>query len=477
MTTSALLFGWAGGSCSTGVKPAASAQAPEASHTSEAARVDDKFVAVAERLAPSVVRVTTRQRASTAMTFRSPDGDPFEGTPFEDFFRRLEPRSSEPPEPRVGMGSGVVIDHGGHILTNQHVVAGAENVKVTFVDGKEIDAKVVGTDPKTDLAVIKVDRSDLTPAEFGDSDKMHVGEWVIAIGNPFGLDHSVTVGVLSAKGRYGFAEGQLEDFLQTDASINPGNSGGPLVNLDGRVVGINTMIAGIGTGVGFAVSEGIAKPIVQQLIEHGTVTRPYIGVVMQTLTPELRQAIGNGAPEKGALVSEVQDGSPAQKAGIKAGDIVVEVQGKATEDSREVQRVVLAQKVGEMLDVTVWRDGKEMTMKVQSAALPAGSPAAPGRAGPGGDLGLELQTLTPELAQRFGLDPTTKGAVVAGVRPGSPAAEAGVRSGDVIVGVDRAPVANAGDAAKDLGTERAAGHLVHVRRGDRALYLVIPKPR
>lgn len=477
LATAATAFGWAGGSCSTSAKPAPSAQTPEIAHAPEARQVDDTFVAVAERLAPSVVRVTTRQRQPKAMTFEPPESDPFEGTPFEHFFRRFERRFAEPPEPRVGMGSGLVIDGGGHILTNQHVVADAEDVKVTFVDGKELNAKVVGTDAKTDLAVIKVDRPDVKPAEFGDSEKMHVGEWVIAIGNPFGLDHSVTVGVLSAKGRYGFAPGKLEDFLQTDASINPGNSGGPLVNLNGQVIGINTMIAGIGTGVGFAVSEGIAKPIAQQLIDDGKVTRPYIGVLMQTLTPDLKQAIGSGAPEKGALVAEVQGGSPAQKAGIKPGDIVVRVQGKTTDDSREVQRAVLEHKVGQAIDVTVWRDGKEMTLKVQSAGMPSESTSLPGQSGPGGKLGLELQTLTPELAERFGLDPSTKGAVVSNVRPGSVAADAGLQSGDVVVGVDRAAVANADDAVKSLKSQRSGGHLVHVRRGDRAMFLVIPNPR
>jgi serine protease Do len=299
---------------------------------------------------------------------------------------------------------------------------------------------------------------------------------LIAIGNPFGLDHSVTVGVLSAKGRYGFAPGQVEDFLQTDASINPGNSGGPLVNLNGEIVGINTMIAGLGTGVGFAVSEAIARPIAQQLIEQGKVTRPFIGLVMQTLTPELREAIGTGAPEAGALVAEVQSGSPAEQAGIQVGDVVVRVGGKATRDSRAVQHAVLEQKIGETATISVWRNGKELDLPVRPTALPESAP--PGGRGNGreGRLGLELQTLTPGIASKLGLDPAAKGAVVTAVRPGSAAQRAGLQAGDIIGSVDDAPATNANQVAQQLGRARAGGHLVRIQRGERSLFMAIPNP-
>ena len=444
----------------------------------EAKQVGEAFVAVAERLGPSVVRVTTRERSAPARRQGGPRLDPFEGTPFERFFRDFG--GGPIPESRgerIGTGSGVVIDGKGHILTNEHVVSDAADVRVTFVDGKEAKAKVVGTDPKTDLAVIRVDGATSPPAQFGDADETRVGEWVIAIGNPFGLDHSVTVGVLSAKGRYGFAAGKLEDFLQTDASINPGNSGGPLVNLRGQVIGINTMIAGLGTGVGFAVSESLAKPIAEQLIAHGKVTRPYIGVVMQALSPELRQALGKNAPDKGALVAEVEKGSPADKAGIKVGDVVVRVAGAPTEDSREVQRAVLDQKVGDKIDITVWRNGKQTDVAVRTAEMPhdrAGGAQAPGT--PQSKLGLGLQTLTPDLAARLGLDRDSKGAVITSVTPGSAAAEAGVREGDVITAVDGAPVASADEAASRLSASRTGGHLVRVRRGEGALFIAIPSP-
>jgi serine protease Do len=477
LLSSALACGWAGGVYSNAKKAKADPPAKMTATAPEAREVGAAFVEVADRLAPSVVRITVQEQAPRASHGPGRELNPFEGTPFEHFFKNFGGEEPENPRPVTGMGSGVAIDDQGHILTNNHVVADADEVRVTFVDGKELKGKVVGTDPKTDLAVLKVDAK-TKPADFGDAEHMRVGEWVIAIGNPFGLDHSVTVGVLSAKGRYGFAPGKLEDFLQTDASINPGNSGGPLVNLNGQIVGINTMIAGLGTGVGFAVSEAIAKPIARQLIEHGKVTRPYLGIVMQSLTPELRKALGANAPEKGALVSQVQPGSPAEKAGIHLGDVVVRIAGKPTEDSRSVQRVVLDQNVGDTVTVSVWREGKELDLRVKTAELPADS--APRKAAGGsaeGKLGLSLQTLTPELADRFGLDHATKGALVTGARPGSSAAEAGLRAGDVIVEIDRAPVTSAEDAAKRFANDRNGGHLVRVQRGDTAIFLAIAPPR
>jgi Do/DeqQ family serine protease len=447
---------------------------------SDARRISQAFVSVAQRLAPSVVRITARTKGASIASDderSAPGADPFEGTPFERYFPGFERRSPSAQEPKVGMGSGVVIDDQGHILTNNHVVADADEMDVTFADGKELPAKLVGRDPKTDVAVIKVDGAKVQPAKWGDSDKLQVGEWVIAIGNPFGLDHSVTVGVLSAKGRYGFAPGQLEDFLQTDASINPGNSGGPLVNLDGEVVGINSMIAGLGTGVGFAVSEAMARPIVQQLIETGKVTRPYIGILMQSLTPQLREAIGPKAPEKGALVSQVMDKSPAKEAGVQEGDVVLKVDGQSTADSREVQRAVLGKKVGDKVKLDVWRQGKEQEIAVRTETQHESETAVAGgaRTDKEGKLGLSLQTLSPDVASRLGIDEDTKGAVITAVQPGSPADVAGLREGDVIVGIDRNAIANAGDVADKLHEKRDGGHLVRIERsGGGAFFVAIP---
>lgn len=479
-----LACGWPAGACSDREKRAVadgSAQQTDRSaqeaveRVPEARQVGAAFVEVARRLAPSVVRVTTQQRARSSAHSRGPAHDLFEGTPFEDLFEQFGGVPRRPQAPRIGTGSGLVIDDRGHVLTNHHVVANADEVQVTFVDGKELPAKLVAADPDTDLAVLRVEGADAAPAEFGDSEALQVGQWLIAIGNPFGLDHSVTVGVLSAKGRYGFAPGKVEDFLQTDASINPGNSGGPLVSLDGKVVGINTMIAGLGTGVGFAVSEALARPISQQLIEHGKVTRPYIGIVMQTVTPDLTAALGAGAPESGAIVAEVRPGSPAERAGIQPGDVVVSVAGKRTTDSRAVQHAVLDQAIGEAVSITVWRDGAEQDVSLSPAALPDES-AARGPSAGEGELGLGLQTLSPEVAQGLGLDAATRGAVVTRVRPGSTAQRAGLEAGDVIVRVDESPVSTAQQAAKLLGQERPGGHLARIRRGERSLFVAIQNP-
>jgi len=453
-------------------EPAASPSPPTADRVPQAREVGEAFVGVAETLAPAVVRITTREPAANT---GAPGSSPLGGTPFQRFFEEFASPSVNP-EPRVGMGSGVVIDDAGHILTNHHVVANAEDVRVTFADGKELAAKIVGSDAKTDLAVIQVEAAGLKPAQFGSSDAMRVGEWVMAIGNPFGLDHSVTVGVLSAKGRYGFAPGQLEDFLQTDASINPGNSGGPLVNLEGKVIGINTMIAGIGTGVGFAVSEAIARPIAQQLIEQGKVVRPYVGLSMQTITPSVREAIGAQSPEKGALVAELQKGSPAEQAGVQPGDVIVALDGKPTADSRDVQQAVLQHKVGDQLELQVWRDGKTLRLAVRTAELPGQTPA-PNQPSRQDDVGLALRPLTPELAERLGVAPGTHGLVISSVRPDAAAARAGLRPGDVLLSVDRRPVANARDALQQLAAARPGGHLLLIQRGDSTAFLVLEAAR
>jgi serine protease Do len=470
-----VVFGWAYGSRPSPATELAMAGGGRLLSTPSAQESADAFAEVAARLAPSVVRITTTQRSAGSVV----GGNPFEGTPFERYFEEFR-QSPQAPRIRQGTGSGVVIDEQGHILTNHHVVADADEVRVTFVDGREAEGKVVGNDPATDLAVIQVEETaDLKPARFGDVDQMQVGEWVVAIGNPFGLDHSVTVGVLSAKERFGFAPGRLEDFLQTDASINPGNSGGPLVNLRGEVIGINTMIAGLGTGVGFAVSASMARPVASQLIQHGKVTRPYIGVVMQPLTPRLREALGGNAPQSGALVAQVQPGSPAADAQIQPGDVVVRVDGTATEDSRDVQQAVLQHEVGDQVRLTLWRNGRQVEVTVRTDELPGpedgDTPGHPIRPGDGEEqLGIALQTLTPELARQVGVAAGTRGVVVTQVRPASRAAEAGLRQGDVIVEIDRQTVTTAEGAASRLGVERDGGHLLRVLRGEGALYLVVP---
>jgi serine protease Do len=463
------------------VKPAL--PPPTEKQVSDARVISRTFSQVAAQLSPSVVRISITKGGHSARSFHR-GGNPFEGTPFERFFGEDSPFGSEEgAQPKQkGLGSGVVIDKKGYILTNNHVVEDADDVKVTFVDGKTVPGKVVGVDPRSDLAVVKVDGVDVTAAKVGDSDKLMVGDWLIAIGNPFGLDHTVTVGVLSAKNRAVQGGSHFEDFLQTDASINPGNSGGPLVNLDGEVIGINTMIAGLGTGIGFAVPSSMFKPVAEQLIKGGHVRRPYIGILMQEVTPEVSKTLGSGAPDKGALVGEIQPGSPADKGGVKPYDVITAVNGQPTSDTRSVQKAIMNGKVGQKVDVTVWRDGKTVHVPLTTAELPSEERQAMRGGGEGGGserqsrakLGIALTSLTPSLAQQLGVDPRAKGAVVTSVREGSPAQEAGLQQGDIVVEVDRKPVTSADDAVRALGVEHAGGHLVRLRHGDSARLVVIP---
>jgi serine protease Do len=458
----------------TGAAKPAVPPPPSPSQLAEVRAMSRTFSGVAAQLSPAVVRIETSKTVTApASRLLEPFGDLFQGSPFQRFFEQQPPQRGPSERRESGMGSGVVIDARGYILTNNHVVDGAQRVRVTFVDGKTVEGKIVGSDPKSDIAVVKVDGVKVQPAKLGDSDKMQVGDWVIAIGNPFGLDHTVTVGVLSAKGRSGFAAGHYEDFLQTDASINPGNSGGPLVNLDGEVIGINTMIAGLGTGIGFAVPSSMARPIVDELIASGKVTRAFIGIGLQDLTPELKQSLGSGAPAKGALVNQVQPGTPAARAGLEAGDLIVSIDGVASDGAKAVQHLVLGKRVGQTIAIGIWRNGKTQQLSAVTAELPASEPQASREAPAPHQVGLTLQSLTPSLAQQLGVDRNRRGAVVTAVRPGSPADEAGVREGDVVVAVDRQPVASAHDAARLLGTRRAGGHLLRLERADGARFVAI----
>ncbi len=464
---------------------------PTPSQIADARAFSRTFAQIAEQLKPSVVAIKVEKGSggpvSVRRFHRGPQGphqdNPFQGTPFERFFGGNgfggdEDGGFETPK-QVGAGSGFVVDARGYILTNNHVVEGADVIKVRFADGRELPAKITGTDPKTDLAVIKVEAGNLVAAKLGDSEKLAPGEWVIAIGNPFGFDHTVTVGVISAKGRSGVGGGPYEDFLQTDAAINPGNSGGPLVSLDGEVIGINTAIKGIGTMIGFAIPSTMVRPIADQLIATGHVRRPYLGILMQDVTPELAAGLGGGAPPKGALVGQVEPTSPAARAGVQPGDVIVSVDGAAVDGSKSVQKAVLRKRLDEKVALKVWRGGKELTLAATTAEHPgdaADKKQVAGADGPSGKgrLGVELQSLTPEIAERLGLGGADKGAVVAGVRPDGPAFEAGVREGDLIVEIDRQPVTSADDAIRMLRAARNGGHLLRVRRGDGALFIVVP---
>jgi Do/DeqQ family serine protease len=348
-----------------------------------------------------------------------------------------------------GGGSGMVLSADGAILTNNHVIENATRIQVAMQDGRRFSAKVVGVDPATDLAVLKIDAKGLTPLKFADSDRALVGEWVIAIGSPFGLDYTITAGVLSAKGRGGMGANEIEDYLQTDASINPGNSGGPLIDLDGNVLGINTMIIGHASGIGFAIPSNLARKVSTELLQKGDVSRAWIGVSYQELTPELASGFGVQRT-RGALVNELVPNGPAAKAGVRAGDIIVEIQGREVREGRDLLRAVLQYPVGEKLSLTVLRDGTQHKLQVVTAARPdqrearAGAgPAKPqkGQAKPQHSKGMELAALTPDIARRIGYQ-GAGGVVVANVVPGSVADRAGLMRGDVIEEVNRKPVSS-----------------------------------
>jgi serine protease Do len=397
------------------------------------------FVQVAKKVQPSVVSI----RSERTVTL-SPEGrgeDFFKGTPFEDFFKQ----HGGPPMKRkqMGEGSGVIVDPKGYILTNYHVVAGADKLAVRLFDGRELKGTVQGTDSKTDLAVVHVEAMDLPLAVLGDSDKIQVGEWAIAIGSPFGLEETVTVGVISAKGRTGLGTGTYEDFIQTDASINPGNSGGPLVNIEGEVIGINAMIISPGQGIGFAIPINLAKSIMEELIKTGKIIRPWVGIGLQDLTPELMNNF-NVKEKEGALISQIYEGSPAEKADLKTGDIIIQIDGKKIKDSQDVVREVLKRQVGQKILFEVIRDGKHTEVAVITAQMPSElgeqRPARPAKEW----FGLRVSMVTPDIAKQLGFA-KAEGVIIEGVEMGSAAQGAGLRKGDVILEVNRQRIKDEND--------------------------------
>jgi serine protease Do len=384
-----------------------------------------------------------------------PEG-PF-GEFFERFFKEM-PRIPENPRTQ-GAGSGVIISKDGYILTNNHVVEGAKEVTVTLANQEEHEARVVGRDPKTDLAVLKIESKHALPAAgLGDSEQLRVGDWVVAIGNPFGLNHTVTSGIVSAKGRV-IGAGPYDDFIQTDASINPGNSGGPLFNMSGEVVGINTAIIPQGQGIGFAIPVNTAKPLIPQLVSKGEVTRGYLGVSIQTITPDLAKAL-NLEERKGALVADVISGSPADKGGIERGDIIIAFNGKAVKDSHDLPAMVAATPVDEEVTVTALRNGKEHQLAMKVGKLPSEEAKFENSSQPAkGKWGLRLHDLNPQIAHKLRIR-AEQGVVVVGVEPGSPAAEAGIQQGDVIVEVDRHPVDSVDDLKEKIEKSEDKDHLL-----------------
>src|SRR5687768_1310913 len=438
------------------------------------------FVALSKKLRPVVVNISSTQ-VSESRGQQAPQefGSPFgEEDPFNDFWRRFfggpMPRG---PQRQRSLGSGFIIDGDGSILTNNHVVENAQKIVVKLADEQEYEAKVIGRDPKTDIAVIKIEaKTKLTPANFGDSDGLEVGEWVMAIGNPFGLDSTVTSGIVSAKGRH-IGQGPYDNFIQTDASINPGNSGGPLLNLRGEVVGINTAIfsrTGGNIGIGFAIPINLVKELLPQLRGKGKVVRGYLGVLIQKVTPEIAESLGM-EKSQGALVANVSKDGPAEKAGVKVGDVIVEFDGKEVKDSGDLPIIVARTPVERKVRMKVLRDKKEQQLSVTVGELKDEEVVAsvPEK----GELGMTVQRLTPQIAESLGLE-RAEGVVVSAVDPGSAADEAGIRRGDIIVEVDRKAVRSIDDYKKAVaGVRKGRGVLFLVRRGDSTLFLALKPQR
>jgi Do/DeqQ family serine protease len=440
--------------------------------------LEEAFAAVADEAMPSVVNVSVKtRRAGASESAEPPAGDErfreFFGQEFYDRFFRPRP----PREESRAAGSGVIADARGYILTNNHVVEDAAEIEVRLTDDRRFKATIVGRDPKTDLAVLKIDvpSGTLPVARLGDSDKLRVGQWAIAIGNPFGLDRTVTVGIVSATGRTRVGVATYEAFIQTDASINPGNSGGPLLNLEGRVIGINTAILSSGQGIGFSIPINMARDIMSQLISKGRVVRGWIGVVIQDLTPELAAGFGV-PPSSGVLVSEVMKGAPAEAAGIKAGDIIVDFDGAPTKEVIDLQKRVAGVPPGRATPLVVVRDGKRTPLTVRIGEQP-GEEAAVTPQPKEQTLGLTVEPITPETAARFKLS-AQAGVVVAEVAPGSSGEQAGIRAGDAILELARQPVADV-DAFRRIMAGLKPGDAVPVyiqRGGGRNEYVVLTIP-
>jgi len=429
--------------------------------------VPNSFADLAERSSPGVVNISTKKTVvghSLEDFFPFPFGDPF------------GPQQGPVPRERLvpSLGSGFVISKDGYIVTNNHVIEEVDSITVKFNDGGEFPAEVIGRDPKTDIALIRVkaDR-ELFALPLGDSERVRPGEWVVAIGNPFGLEHTVTAGIVSAKHR-DIDHGAYDDYIQTDAAINPGNSGGPLLNLSGEVIGINTAINPRANTIGFAVPIEMAKQILPQLKANGHVTRGWLGVVIQQITPEIAEELGL-EDQKGALVSKVVPDGPADDAGIQQRDVIREFDGKPIDDFDDLPRVVASTPIDTKVRVVVIRDGKRKTLNPAIGALEEPEVTQLATASPTGAkaFGMSVQDLTPEIAEQLGVE-GTDGVVVSSVDPTGPAREAGIRRGDVIVEIDQHEVKDSKSLHDQLSKsdERV---LLLIRRGDSQLYVPLAR--
>ena len=419
------------------------------------------FTTVVKSITPSVVNISTVSKKKLVQPY-------FEFSPFfGDFFGgQAKPRYRR----ENSLGSGVIINKEGYILTNDHVVKDAESIQVKLSNEKVFNGKVVGEDAKTDLAVIKINSQESLPsAVLGDSDKLQVGQWAIAIGNPFGLDRTVTVGVVSATGRSNMGIETYEDFIQTDASINPGNSGGPLLNVYGEVIGINTAIVAAGQGIGFAIPINMAKQVVGQLIKKGSVTRGWLGVSIQPVTEEIAQSFGL-KKSRGALVSDILAGGPAEKAGLKQGDVITRLAGKEIKDPRQLQLIVADIPAGQIVAVELFREGKPLTLQVTLVSTDSAAALKPKSTSPqSGWFGLTVEEI-PKNMRIKGLS----GVIVAEVEEEGVAAEAGLQRGDIIVAINQKRVANLNDYGMAMKAAEQKGSVaILVKRGDNSIFFAL----
>ena len=430
------------------------------------------FADLADEVKHSVVNISTTQvvKGSPLQPFAGPNA-PFGKFFGDDFFKHFFGDMPKGGMKTHALGSGFVISKDGLILTNNHVIEKATEIKVKIESGKEYDAKVVGRDPKTDLGLIKVkpDSDFPKPLRLGDSDTIRVGDWVMAVGNPFGLGQTVTTGIISAKGRI-IGAGPYDDFLQTDAAINPGNSGGPLFDMKGEVIGINTAIIAQGQNIGFTIPINLAKELLPQL-KAGKIIRGWLGVMIQDVTSDLAKSFGL-KEAKGVLISDITKNSPAEKAGLKRGDVVARFSGKEVENAHMLSRVVAATPPNTDITFGIIRDGKEKTIEVTIGTMPQKVEGQlPEKATA---WGLSVQDITPELAQQLGLNPDEQGVVISGVAPGSPAGEAGLRAGDVVKEVNRQEIQNLNDYNQAIEKARQDKSLLFViKRGGGTLYVVL----
>jgi serine protease Do len=427
-----------------------------------------------KRLTPSVVNISTTNTTKFGMTpHQSPFGERGDD-PFEEFFNRFFGELPQREFKRKGLGSGFILSDDGFIITNNHVVEKADDIKVILQDGESYKANIIGKDPKTDLALLKIEpRHKLNAVSLGRSNTLEIGDWVVAIGNPFGLGHTVTTGIVSAKGR-SLGLGAYDDFIQTDAAINPGNSGGPLFNLNGDVVGVNTAIIAGGQGIGFAIPVDMARNVVEQLQNKGKVVRGWLGVLVQQITPEIAESLNLSQPE-GALVSDVTPGGPADKAGIRRGDVIVAFDGNKIEDMPDLPKTVATNEPGTKSKLTFLRNGKEKTVDLTLGELPEEVAVSTSVTNNNVErnLGLIVQEINPQIQRRFRLE-ESKGVIITNVNPGSIGYEAGLMAGDIILEINKQNIENLDAYRKTVDSlKEGQPALLLVQRARNTIYVAL----